>query len=58
MKAKDYLKFIAQEIHTIVAATTDMDHLPVTCAIDIMEFDENSLYFLMAKGKGFYDRLK
>lgn len=58
MKAKDYLKFIAQEIHTTVAATTDMDHLPVTCAIDIMDFDDNSLYFLTAKGKGFYDRLK
>lgn len=58
MKTKDYLKFIAQEIHTIVAATTDMDYLPVTCAIDIMDFDDNSLYFLTAKGKGFYDRLK
>ena len=24
----------------------------------MMDFDENSLYFLTAKGKGFYDRLK
>ncbi len=32
--------------------------LPVTAAIDMMDSDEGSLYFLTAKGKGFYDRLK
>lgn len=32
--------------------------LPVTCAIDIMDWDENGLYFLTAKGKNFYHRLK
>ncbi|MGN1418712.1 MAG: 4Fe-4S dicluster domain-containing protein [Acutalibacteraceae bacterium] len=53
----DYLKYITDEIHTVVAATTDNDGLPVTCAIDIMDFDENGLYFLTAKGKGFYKRL-
>ena len=26
-------------------------------AIDMMDCDDNSLYFLTAKGKGFYDRL-
>ena len=36
----------------------DDDGLPVTAAIDMMDSDENSLYFLTAKGKGFYDRLK
>ena len=32
--------------------------LPVTAAIDMMDYDDNSLFFLTAKGKGFYDRLK
>lgn len=32
--------------------------LPVTCAIDMMDSDGNSLYFLTAKGKSFYERLK
>ena len=54
----DDLKFLQQEIHTTVAATVDDDGLPVTCAIDIMDADENGLYFLTAKGKGFYHRLK
>ncbi len=57
MKAADYLAFIVREIHTTVVATVDNDGFPVTAAIDIMDCDENSLYFLTAKGKGFYDRL-
>ena len=39
-------------------ATVDDNGLPVTCAIDIMDSDEKGLYFLTAKGKGFYTRLK
>ena len=54
----DYLSFIANSIHTVVAATADNNGLPVTCAIDIMDADENGLYFLTAKGKEFYSRLK
>lgn len=54
----DYLNFIANKIHTVVAATVDDDGLPITCAIDIMDADENGLYFLTAKGKNFYYRLK
>ena len=54
----DYLKYLADEIHTTVMATVDNDGLPVTCAIDIMDSDKNGLYFLTAKGKGFYNRLK
>ena len=53
----DYLKFIAETIHSVVAATTDDEGLPVTCALDIMDADENGLYFLTAKGKGLYRRL-
>ena len=57
MKTADYLAFIIREIHTTVIATVDDEGLPVTAAIDMMDCDENSLYFLTAKGKGFYDRL-
>ena len=53
----DYLKYLVQEIHSTVVATVDENGLPVTCAIDIMDYDENGLYFLTAKGKGFYNRL-
>lgn len=58
MKTKDYLAFIVHEIHTTVVATVDDEGMPVTCAIDMMDCDENSLYFLTAKGKSFCHRLK
>ena len=58
MTATEVLNYLQREIHTTVAATTDTDGLPVTCAIDMMDADENGLYFLTAKGKGFYNRLK
>lgn len=58
MTAAEVLKYLQREIHTTVAATTEKDGLPVTCAIDIMDADETGLYFLTAKGKGFYNRLK
>lgn len=58
MTIKDYFSYIVTEIHTTVVATVDDSGLPVTCAIDMMDYDENGLYFLTAKGKGFYDRLK
>ena len=58
METKDYLAYIVNEIHTAIVATVDDDGLPVTAAIDMMDSNENSLYFLTATGKGFYDRLK
>lgn len=58
METRNYLAYIANEIHTTAVATVDDDGLPVTAAIDMMDSDENGLYFLTAKGKGFYDRLK
>ena len=58
VKAEDYLSYIVKKIHTTVAATVDEEGLPVTAAIDMMDADAESLYFLTAKGKGFYDRLK
>lgn len=58
MNTLDYLKFITEGIHTTVAATVDENGLPVTSVIDIMDYDDDGLYFLTAKGKGFYKRLK
>ena len=57
MNAEQYLKYLVEEIHTAVVATVDGEGLPVTAAIDMMDFDEKGLYFLTAKGKSFYDRL-
>ena len=58
MDAGACLRYLQREIHTAVAATIDTDGLPVTCAVDIMDADEGGLYFLTARGKGFYGRLK
>lgn len=58
MTATEALRFLQEDIHTTVVATLDEDGLPVTCAIDMMDADENGLYFLTAKGKNFYRRLK
>ena len=52
------MKYLQEEIHTVIVATVEEGGLPVTCAIDIMDADETGLYFLTAKGKGFYTRLK
>ena len=57
METKDYLNYIARVIHRTIVATVDDEDLPVTAAIDMMDTDDDSLYFLTAKGKGFYDRL-
>lgn len=54
----NYLQYLEKEIHSVTMATVDDSGLPVTCAIDIMDSDEKGLYFLTAKGKGLYTRLK
>ena len=58
MNTLDYLKYIVEQIHTVIVATVDDEGLPVTAAIDMMDYDESGLYFLTAKGKSFYTRLK
>lgn len=58
MKSKEYLDYLVREIHTTVVATLDDAGLPVTAAIDMMDADEGGVYFLTARGKGFYDRLR
>ena len=55
---KKYLEYIVNEIHSVVLATTDENGNPVTCVIDMMHYDESSLYFLTATTKNFYKRLK
>lgn len=54
----NYLRYLEKEIHSVIIATVDDNGLPVTSAIDIMDSDNKGLYFLTAKGKGFYSRLK
>lgn len=58
MELENILKYLEQEIHSVIIATVDDKGLPVTCAVNIMDSDEKGLYFLTAKGKGFYYRLK
>lgn len=58
MSAEKYLQMMQQDIHSVVFATTDDNHFPVTCVIDIMLADKGGLYFLTARGKAFYERLK
>lgn len=58
MKTKEYLAFLTYKIHSTVFATVDENGYPHTCVIDIMLCDDNSIYFLTATGKPFYDRLK
>ena len=57
-ETEEFLSFIVREIHTVVAATTDDGGLPATCAIDMMDSDADSLYFLTAEGKEFCHRLR
>lgn len=58
MKSTEVFKYLQEQIHTAVIATNEESGKPVTCAVDIMDYDENGLYFLTAKGKNFYKRLK
>ena len=42
---ENYLKYIVDEIHSAVMATIDGSGRPITCAVDIMDYDENSLFY-------------
>ena len=53
MEVKDIFRYVVEEIHTSIMATTDEDGHPVTCAIDLMDCEDDSIYFLTATGKGF-----
>ncbi|MBU3198366.1 4Fe-4S binding protein [Clostridium estertheticum] len=58
MITKDYLQMLQKEIHSTAFATVDENGLPQVRIIDIMLVDDNSLYFITAKGKKFYHQLK
>lgn len=58
LNRKAILRFLVDEIHSVAAATVDAQGLSVTCAADVMDCDEYGLYFITARGKGFYRRLK
>lgn len=52
------LDFLVDRIHTIVLATTGSDGYPHTCAVDMMYRDAEGIYFLTARGKDLYRRLR
>ncbi len=54
----NYLKYLEENIHSVILASVDEEQNPVTCVIDMMLSDDNALYFLTARGKSLYQRLK
>lgn len=58
MNIQEIFAFIRNQIHTAVFAVVDGEGRSVTCAIDIMDYNESGLYFLTAKGQNFYGRLE
>lgn len=56
MELQTILDLLVNEIHSVVMATTSANR-PVTRVIDLMMHDGETLYFLTAKGKAFYQEL-
>lgn len=54
----EIFKYIVEEIPSTIGATVDDKNLPVTCAINIMDYDETGIYFSISKGIVFYKMLK
>lgn len=52
MEVKDIFRYVVEEIHTSIMATTDEDGHPVTCAIDLMDCDDAQYIFSDCHGKG------
>lgn len=57
-RACQYLRRLVDEIHTVVLATMGYDGYPHTCAVDMMLADRHGVYFLTARGKSLYSRLR
>lgn len=53
-----YLGYLVDRIHTTVLATIGSDGYPHTCAVDMMHSDAEGVYFLTARGKDLYCRLR
>jgi uncharacterized pyridoxamine 5'-phosphate oxidase family protein/Pyruvate/2-oxoacid:ferredoxin oxidoreductase delta subunit len=58
MTTKEYLQILQKEIHSTAFATVDDKGLPQVRIIDIMLVDEDSLYFITARGKEFFRQLE
>lgn len=58
MKTADFLKILVDDIHSVVLATVDQDGRPVTRVIDMMYQDGETVYFLTANTKPFYQQLR
>ena len=52
------LDYLVDRIHTIVLASIGSDGYPHTCAVDMMYRDAEGIYFLTARGKDLYRRLR
>ena len=57
MTRDDYLRLLAEDIHSAAVATLGADGHPQTRVIDMMLYDEQGVYFLTARGKAFYAQL-
>lgn len=57
MNTSEYLHYVVEQIHTTILATVDDSGNPFTCAVDMMDTDGSSLFFLTGRGKFLYDRL-
>ena len=53
MKNMDYFAYLVDEIHSVIAATTDENGLPVTCAIDIMTGMKTDCIFSRQRARTF-----
>ena len=58
MESKEYFNILVNDIHTVVLASVDDNYHPITTAIDMMDYDDYGIFFLTAKGKSLYERLK
>lgn len=58
MTKKEYLQILQRDIHSTAFATVDENGFPQVRIIDVMLVDEDSLYFITAKGKEFYRQLE
>lgn len=58
MDTAEYLQILKNEIHSTTFATIGADGHPQVRIIDIMLADENSVYFITARGKEFYRQLE
>lgn len=57
MEPCEYLRALGKAPHFAVAAAVDEDGLPISAAVQILDWDEQGIHFLCSKDSGLYDRL-